>query len=204
MSPTTLIIARHGNTFEAGQTPTRVGTRTDLPLVSSGEEQALRLGHALKNAGLIPNRVFTSTLQRTMTTARLACVAMVCDVMHEPCLVFNEIDYGPDENKPDSDVIARIGENSLKSWDKDAAMPDGWSPRPETIIQNWRDFLARIENEFSGQTILVVTSNGVARFAAACTENGVDFPLKLATGSYGVITSGGNNIWRMREWNTRP
>ena len=28
---TRLIIARHGNTFEKGQTPTRVGGRTDLP-----------------------------------------------------------------------------------------------------------------------------------------------------------------------------
>ena len=29
----TLIIARHGNTFRKGETPTRVGSRTDLPLV---------------------------------------------------------------------------------------------------------------------------------------------------------------------------
>jgi transcriptional regulator GlxA family with amidase domain len=29
---TTLIIARHGNTFEDGETPRRVGARTDLPL----------------------------------------------------------------------------------------------------------------------------------------------------------------------------
>ncbi len=204
MGTTTLIIARHGNTFEAEQVPTRVGARTDLPLVSSGEEQALRLGHALKNSGLIPNRVFTSTLQRTITTARLVCVAMACDVVHEPAAYFDEIDYGPDENRPDSDVVARIGAESLKAWDKDGTMPEGWSPRPEKIIQNWKDFLLRVQNEFKGQQVLVVTSNGVARFAAACTVNGADFPLKLATGCYGVITSEGHNIWRMQEWNTQP
>lgn len=140
MAATTLIIARHGNTFEAGQTPTRVGARTDLPLVNSGEEQALRLGHTLKNAGLMPQYVFTSILQRTITTARLACVAMVCDVTHEASEFFNEIDYGPDENKPDSDVIARIGADSLKAWDVDGTMPDGWSPRPDWIIHNWKIF----------------------------------------------------------------
>ena len=40
MGPTRLIIARHGNTFDAGDIPTRVGRRTDLPLVASGEAQA--------------------------------------------------------------------------------------------------------------------------------------------------------------------
>ena len=33
-----LVIVRHGNTFRAGETPTRVGARTDLPLVE--EERA--------------------------------------------------------------------------------------------------------------------------------------------------------------------
>ena len=33
------MIVRHGNTFRAGETPTRVGARTDLPLV---EELDLR------------------------------------------------------------------------------------------------------------------------------------------------------------------
>ena len=32
---TRIIIARHGNTFTKEQTPTRVGGRTDLPLVET-------------------------------------------------------------------------------------------------------------------------------------------------------------------------
>ena len=31
------MIVRHGNTFRAGETPTRVGARTDLPLVERNE-----------------------------------------------------------------------------------------------------------------------------------------------------------------------
>ena len=54
----TLIIARHGNTFGPGDTPTRVGARTDLPLVESGKAQAKALGlHFLEN-GLVPDVVY--------------------------------------------------------------------------------------------------------------------------------------------------
>jgi len=35
-----LFIVRHGNTFDPGDTVTRVGARTDLPLSSSGRAQA--------------------------------------------------------------------------------------------------------------------------------------------------------------------
>ena len=31
-----LILARHGNTFEAGETPVWVGAREDLPLTARG------------------------------------------------------------------------------------------------------------------------------------------------------------------------
>ena len=39
------MIVRHGNTFRAGETPTRVGARTDLPLVE--EERARSAGRYL-------------------------------------------------------------------------------------------------------------------------------------------------------------
>ena len=51
---TTLIIARHGNTFGPEDTPTRVGARTDVPLVGSGLEQGRALGRWLKAQGLRP------------------------------------------------------------------------------------------------------------------------------------------------------
>ena len=108
--PTKIIIARHGNTFTSDQTPTRVGARTDLPLVASGEEQARRLGLHFKDKNLLPDVIYTSTLQRTIKTARIACDVMGCDAPHTalPCL--NEIDYGPDDNKPEPEVRGRLGE----------------------------------------------------------------------------------------------
>lgn len=201
---TTLVIARHGNTFAPNEIPTRVGARTDLPLSSSGEEQALRLGYALKGNNLIPAHVYTSQLRRTIDTARLACVSMACAAENETTDFLNEIDYGPDENKPDVDVHARIGHEALERWDAEGVMPDGWSPSPEIIIQGWKNFLQKIDTKFSGKTVLAVTSNGIARFARNCAVNGQDFPLKLGTGMYGVLKKDADGQWRMQEWNVRP
>ena len=65
---TTLIIARHGNTFEDGEPPRRVGARTDLPLTNKGRMQARAVGLWLKENKLMPDVVYSSTLQRTIET----------------------------------------------------------------------------------------------------------------------------------------
>lgn len=201
-SATTLIIARHGNTFREGETPTRVGGRTDLPLVEKGEEQARKLGEDLRANHLLPDHIFTSNLQRTIKTAELAAQAMNCHAPRESLAIFNEIDYGDDENKPEPEVIAHLGAEALKAWDTDCLMPAGWSPRPEDILKNWQNFLARLETHFSGKTVLVVTSNGIARFALDLALPS-SHPRKLWTGAYGVLEFLAP-AWQVREWNTRP
>ena len=55
----TIIIARHGNTFAAGEVVRRVGI-TDLPLVESGVQQAEKLAQHLLAEGLRPSVIFTS------------------------------------------------------------------------------------------------------------------------------------------------
>jgi 2,3-bisphosphoglycerate-dependent phosphoglycerate mutase len=199
---TTLIIARHGNTFNLDQIPTRVGARTDLPLVESGEEQALRLGYHLKSQHIIPDLVFTSNLRRTIDTARLACVAMMCPAPNSQLTFLNEIDYGKDENMHESDVIARHGDLTLKRWDELGEMPDGWSPRPDVIINSWKFFLDGCAKEHNNKTILLITSNGIARFALKHTENGDTIPMKLSTGAYGILKY--NQKWTVTDWNIRP
>ncbi|MCB1558794.1 MAG: histidine phosphatase family protein [Alphaproteobacteria bacterium] len=205
MSATRIIIARHGNTFREGDTPTRVGARTDLPLTEGGEEQALKLGHHLASMGIKPQAVFTSELKRTIDTARLACVAMGCDTPSSPLKFLNEIDYGPDENQTDEFVIKRLGDNVLKDWDEQAVMPDDWSPRPVEILVNWKSFLKSCTENRKGQTTMVVTSNGIARFALPHTQNGANLPMKLKTGAFGILEHDdtiGN--WHVKDWNIRP
>lgn len=204
---TTLIVARHGNTFGPDDTPTRVGARTDLPLVQSGQAQAQKLGAYLNDHSLIPDVVYASTLQRTIETAEIAIKATGISNPVFQLDIFNEIDYGPDENKPEDEVINRIGEDAITAWNDHAHVPDGWDVKPDEITQNWLKFAEQIAQHDDEETVLVVTSNGIARFAPHITGDFEKFkanhPLKLSTGAFGILEKIAEN-WRVKEWNIRP
>ncbi|MFN3827012.1 MAG: histidine phosphatase family protein [Micavibrio sp.] len=204
---TRLIIARHGNTFNAGETPRRVGARTDIPLTTTGQEQARKLGQHLKEAGLIPSQAFSSQQQRTRQTASLALEAMGLSLDATPLASLNELDYGPDENKTEDDVIARLGAQALKDWDEKAVVPRGWLVDPVAQIASWQELARQLESDHHGETILIVTSNGTARFAPYITGNYDEFcrnfPIKLATGSYGLINNTDGH-WQVESWNIKP
>lgn len=203
----TLIIARHGNTFEPGDTPTRVGARTDLPLVAKGIEQAKAIGRYLRENRLIPDTVYTSTLKRTIETAQIAIQESGVTNPVFPLEIFNEIDYGPDENKPEAEVIARIGEAAIRDWDEKAIVPAGWVVDPLEVIQNWIAFGQQISAFDDNETVLVVTSNGIARFAPHLTGDFKGFAaahsIKLSTGALGILRHK-DGVWRCEGWNIRP
>ncbi len=207
---TTLIIARHGNTFNADDTPTRVGAGTDLPLVESGKEQAQRIGAWLKDKNLYPEIAYCSELQRTQETAIIALSILGYNQPVFPLTIFNEIDYGEDENQTEDTVIARIGAQAIKDWDERAIVPDGWKFNPDTCIKNWKNFAAQILNDSEGDNndiVLVVTSNGIARFAPHLAGNFETFAdnnkIKLSTGAFGILQFD-NNQWIIKDWNIKP
>lgn len=207
MPQTTLIIARHGNTFGPGETPRRVGGRTDLPLVESGIAQASKLGQHLFDRALVPQIVFSSQQRRTKETAILAIEAIDPGIPLEPLAIFNELDYGPDENMPEDVVLARIGEDALKAWDEHATPPPGWQIDPPTLIKSWNEFGHFIVKNYADRTVMVVTSNGTARFAPHMTGDfeafRSHFPLKLSTGAYGIMQHDGIR-WSVQSWNVKP
>lgn len=204
---TTLIIARHGNTFAPGDTPTRVGARTDLPLVASGELQGKKLGLYLRHVDIRPHVVFASRLKRSYDMARIALQTLGHDVPIRVEGQFDEIDYGPDENKTDDEVIARIGAQALADWNERAKVPAGWQVQPDVIIHNWLAFGERCRHDFAGQTILVVTSNGIARFAPYLTGDFAAFTrqydIKIATGALCHLRERGGQ-WVIEQWNLKP
>lgn len=185
-------IVRHGNTFAPGEPPRRIGARTDLPLVDSGRAQALALGDHFRGEGISFDHVLTSPLLRTLETAELVAPAVTA----EPTDWLREIDHGPDEDKVEDEVIARVGRNSLDAWDRRAEAPPGWIVDSDARLAAWRDWFAV---PASG-TVLLVTSNGAARFALIAL--GMP-PAKLRTGAYGEI------IWddgapTLAGWDVRP
>ncbi len=204
---TTLIIARHGNTFEPDDTPTRVGLHTDLPLVEKGHEQAKAIGRYLQENRLIPDVVYASHLKRTQETAEIAIKESGVSNPVFTLDIFNEIDYGPDENKTEDDVIARIGQQAIKDWDESAIVPEGWKVDPDQIIQNWIDFADQAQAFDDNETILVITSNGIARFAPHITGDFEEFKknhsIKLSTGALAILKYE-DNRWTVTEWNIKP
>lgn len=206
MTQTTLIIARHGNTFNPGEPPRRVGGRTNLALTESGLAQATALGQHLFAKNLIPELVFSSQQRRALQTAALVIEQITPDIPIEPLAIFNELDYGPDENMPEDVVLARIGAQALKDWDERAIPPPGWQIDPPSLIRSWIDFGQFVTKNYTDRTVMVVTSNGTARFAPHMTGDfegfRAHFPLKLSTGAYGVLKHDGLR-WIVESWNVR-
>lgn len=198
---TTLIIARHGNTFNPGDTVTYVGARTDLPLVDSGREQAKAIGRYLKENAIIPDVVYASALKRAQETAKIAIKESGATNPVFTLDIFNEIDYGPDENKTKDEIIKRIGAEALKNWDENNVVPPGWNADPQIIIKNWRDFANQIRAHDDNESVLVVTSNGIARFAPHLTGTPA-LHSKLATGALGILIH--KDGWQFKAWNTVP
>ena len=197
-----IVVARHGNTFLPNESPRRVGARTDIPLVPSGKDQALRMGAYLRNYNIFPDRVVSAELMRTRETAKLATDVLNPDIDAR----FNEIDYGPDENMEEAGVVARIGKDALHAWNEQAVVPPGWGVNTGQIIADWMDFADETLAE-KPHTVLVVTSNGIARFAPYITGDFDGFArehdLKLATGALGVFERK-DNQWIAKGWNIRP
>lgn len=224
MATKTLIIVRHGNTFLPEQTPTRVGRSTDLPLVE--EDRGRSVGRYLAAQGYKLDQVYAAPLKRTMQTASLALEEMQSKLSIIPEIQFAEIDYGPDENKTEADVLDRLGREYIKinnisdvdeeqillygkkvidEWDNNGTVPFGWSVNTNSIIQTWIDFADSIKD---GETIMICSSNGIIRFAPYilaqpyqdfCSKNDI----KVATGSVSIFEHT-DGVWRSKEWNTKP
>ena len=184
-----VIIVRHGNTFDAGDVIRRVGRGTDLPLSKSGEAQAAALGEHFKDVSF--EHVLSSPLKRTRQTAE----AMAHDIVFDDRLL--EIDYGPDEGQAEAAVVARLGEDALARWDADAVPPQGWLVDPDQIKSDWADMFATAVG-----TTLIVTSNGIARFALDVVRHD-GAARKLKTGAYGLVEERADG-WHVAAWNVRP
>lgn len=175
-----------------------MGSRTDIPLVDSGHGQGLRLGQWFADQAVPIHRLLSSPLRRACETADhiAAATGHARDGAAE---WLGEIDHGPDENRPEADVLARIGVQALADWDERGVAPDGWIVDADRRIDAWRAFLA----EGCEGVDLLVTSNGAARFAliAAGLPLGA---LKLRTGAFGELAVDARGAVTLLRWDERP
>ena len=202
------VIVRHGNTFEAGETPRRIGARTDLPLTEKGRDQARALGRHFTEQGLRFARILVSPLLRTRETAQLILDYQEHAPEQESCDWLREIDHGPDENQPEEAVLARIGQDALVRWDSAGDAPPDWTVDREARIAGWRQLFVYSTADGTNPT-LIVTSNGAARFGLLADQSLVASleslsSLKLPTGGYGVIERDGTGRLSVPIWGHRP
>lgn len=209
-----IIIVRHGNTFRSGELPTRVGAKTDIPLVE--KERGESVGRYLKEKNLIPDIIYASPLLRTMQTAELIIQALGIETPIIQLHDFVEIDYGIDENKTEDEVMLRLGNGDIDkgktiidTWNKDATVPDGWNVNSQQIINTWKMFAEKVSSHEKNQTVLLVTSNGILRFAPYITGDFKQFSqehdIKVATGGVCIFEKEkGNLFWSCTAWNQKP
>ena len=201
------VIVRHGNTFESGETPRRIGASTDLPLTQAGFDQASALGRYFAAQGWKFSLALTSPLLRTRQTTEAILQEMEKPEKLETADFLREIEHGPDENKPEDAVRDRIGPAALDDWESEARVPPGWIVEPEKRIAAWSELFAGDASRES--PVLVVTSNGAARFAlmadpdlraaSKCMKT-----LKLPTGGFGVIERDPEGTLVPAAWGRRP
>ena len=203
---TDIYIVRHGNTFDKGDIVTRVGARTDLPLSSSGQTQAEALAlHFMVTLTEGFDTAYCSPLQRTRQTAEAILAVRSPRPDLETLEFLREVDYGVDENQPEEAVVARLGEAALQAWDEQAVVPPGWSVDPEGIKAAWKQLIGSLAKETATDRVLIVTSNGVARFLLDAVTAFETEPqsIKLKTGAYGHIRTSGDEV-KLMAWNVRP
>lgn len=204
---TTIFISRHGNTFGPGDKVVRIGRKTDIGLSTSGIHQAERLGLLLLSRNIKLSAVYTGTLKRTIETAQIALEQAKIDTPIYQDQIFDELDYGPDEGKTNEEIIQRIGDVAMKDWEHNGIIPPDWNTDPNVIINNWINFADKAKKEHPNGAVLIVTSNGIIRFAPYITGHFLDFiqehNIKVATGSISEFVSV-EDSWKLGFWNFIP
>ncbi len=225
---TRIIVVRHGNTFNSGDTILRVGSATDIPLTEKGMAQGVAVGKELAARGFKIDHIFHAPLLRTRQSADGILKSFPAAAM-ENSEFLTELDYGQDDGKAEEDVVLRLGiaescgkltpqisldelresgKAALKKWDSEAILPAGWdflAPRVAELAENWSDFAAVVREKFAGKTVVAVTSNGIARFSKVIlpADAVLSGSLKLATGAFGIYEFR-DGIWHCSDWNVRP
>jgi broad specificity phosphatase PhoE len=202
-----LLFARHGNTFEAHETPRIVGAHEDLALTQQGEDQAKAAGDAIKAAGIVLKTIVSGPLIRTRRFAEIVAdrVGFTDPVRIDERL--RELDFGAWSGLSDEEVAERFGQEALDDWRKHGR-PHAlahWAPGENEIRSNLRALAADLA---SGEPALCVTSNGVLRYAmeldpSVFAAQGKDGGFRVKTGRLCAFRREGGQL-RLISWDLAP
>ncbi len=204
-APGQILFARHGNTFGPGDKVMWVGRATDLPLVERGLEQAHAAAAALARLDLRPSLVVSASLRRTRGFAEIVCRDLGV-AEHRIDGRLDEIDYGAWEGLSSEEIAALPGGAAAQeAWQKRDAWPEGagWGSTRQDILAGLGGVLADLAAGAGGERPLVVSSNGILRFAPGLLSAPTSGPLQLKTGALGCVDRGDDG-WSVRFWGMVP
>ncbi|GDX32504.1 2,3-bisphosphoglycerate-dependent phosphoglycerate mutase [Actinomycetes bacterium] len=189
-APYTLILLRHGESVWNAEN--LFTGWVDVDLTDKGRAEAVRSGELLAGAGILPDIVHTSVLQRAIKTSQLALDA--CDRLWIPVVRnwrLNERHYGALQGKNKKQTLKQYGEEQFMLWRRSYDIPpppidpfDQWAqtgdPRyadlpPEALpatecladvvdrlLPYWQDVIVA-EHLRAGMTVLVVAHGNSLR-----------------------------------------
>jgi len=196
-----LLLVRHGNTFEDGTTPTRVGMRSDLPLTEKGLVQATQFADAARDAGLALGPFVSGPLLRTriFLSHGFGIAPRLDDRLRE-------IDYGNWEGLTDAEISALVGPSMLESWNKNCVWPDGqnWAPSPAVLSKGAESLVRELAAGDPSIVPVLCSSQGVLRYFAKIDATFfARAKLGVGTGSCCGVSVGARGL-RVDFWNEKP
>ncbi len=204
MNSIRLILLRHGNTFEAGQTPTQVGARTDLPLTEEGRNQALYFARYLASEKIWPQAIYAGGLKRQIETAQITGRHLEVEnkiQLHEPALT--EIDYGAWEGLT-ADEIQKQWPSEYKAWATQSQWPKLFDSTREGHLHGIKKWLQQLRDAHNpGETVVGVTSNGILRLFHSLQERDGIEELKVKTGHFCELLLEKDRV-QIQKWNQDP
>lgn len=117
MSCARLVIMRHGESTWTDKAVNRFAGWVDVPLTERGREQARHAGELMRDAGILPDALFTSVLRRTIESADLALD--VVDRMWVPVIRtwrLNERHYGSFQGQTRPAMRERYGDELFRTY----------------------------------------------------------------------------------------
>ena len=117
-----LVLSRHGQS--EWNLSNRFTGWVDVPLSDKGRAEAVHGGELLKEAGVLPEKLFTSMLRRAITTANLALDAADRHwIPVERNWRLNERHYGALQGKNKKEIRDEYGEEQFMQWRRSYDVP---------------------------------------------------------------------------------
>lgn len=165
-----LILARHGQSAFNAQN--RFTGWRDCALPPQGEAEAGGLARQLQAANLDVHYVFSSTLQRTVRSAKIIVADLGGGADLRSVEALNERDYGELTGLDKAQAVARWGADQVREWRRSYALaPPGGESLRDTVARVVPYYLREIlPVVLGGANVLVVAHGNSLRALVSALE----------------------------------